>query len=99
MKPNIPLIYHQTEQFFVAWVKLAKKLLRLGNTVNSVREKLCDEETLRSLPDIDENLVTEIVFGNSKKKFQSTTDFNTLSSVTHNQTDPEVLSFIEKLSR
>tara|TARA_R100001163_G_scaffold728_1_gene1025 strand:+ start:11171 stop:11530 length:360 start_codon:yes stop_codon:yes gene_type:complete len=79
--------------------KEAKKLLRLGNTVNSVREKLCDEETLRSLPDIDENLVTEIVFGNSKKKFQSTTDFNTLSSVTHNQTDPEVLSFIEKLSR
>ena len=79
--------------------KEAKKLLRLGNTVNSVREKLCDEEIINTLPELDENLITQIVFGNSKKKFQSTTDFNTLSSVTHNQTDPEVLSFIEKLSR
>mgnify|MGYP003135272579 CR=1 FL=1 len=79
--------------------KEAKKLLRIGNTVNSVREKLCDEETINDLPEIDENLVTQIIFGNNKKKFQSTTDFNTLSSVTHNQTDPEVLSFIEKLSK
>ena len=79
--------------------KEAKKLLRLGNTVNSVREKLCDEGIINTLPELDENLITQIVFGNSKKKFQSTTDFNTLSSVTHNQTDPEVLSFIEKLSR
>ncbi len=79
--------------------KEAKKLLRLGNNIENVREKLCDQEILSSLPDLDEDLVTEIVFGNNKKKFISSTDFNTLSSVTHNQTDPDVLSFIAKLSR
>jgi hypothetical protein len=79
--------------------KEAKKLLRLGNNIDSVREKLCDKDIISELPQLDENLITEIVFGNNKKKFISTTDFNTLSSVTHNQTDPEVLSFIAKLSK
>jgi len=64
-----------------------------------VRVRVCDEGILSSLPDLDEDLVIEIVFGNNKKKFISSTDFNTLSSVTHNQTDPDVLSFIAKLSR
>jgi len=76
--------------------KEAKKLL---NNIENVRERLCDEGILSSLPDLDEDLVIEIVFGNNKKKFISSTDFNTLSSVTHNQTDPDVLSFIAKLSR
>lgn len=79
--------------------KEAKKLLRLGNTIENVRKTLCDEGILSSLPTLDEDIVIEIVFGNNKKKFISSTDFNTLSSVTHNQTDPEVLSFIAKLSR
>ena len=60
---------------------------------------MCDKDTISDLPQLDENLITEIIFGNNKKKFISTTDFNTLSSVTHNQTDPEVLSFIAKLSK
>jgi hypothetical protein len=79
--------------------KEAKKLLRLGNGISEVREILCDKNIISSLVDLDEDLITEIIFGNNKKKFISTTDFNTLSSVTHNQTDPDVLSFITKISR
>jgi hypothetical protein len=79
--------------------KEAKKLLRLGNGISEVREILCDKNIISSLVDLDEDLITEIIFGNNKKKFISTTDFNTLSSVTHNQTDPDVLSFITKISK
>ena len=74
--------------------KEAKKLLRLGNTYSKVREILeCD----KNLPELDENLINEIVFGNKKRKIPVETDFSTLTSITHNQTDPEVKVFINKL--
>ncbi len=62
-----------------------------------VRELLVDKENFSSLKDVDEDLVTEIVFGN-KKKFLSTSNFDTLSTVTHNETDPEVKAFINRIS-
>jgi|TARA_R100000005_G_C4920901_1_gene154224 hypothetical protein len=77
--------------------KEAKKLVRLGNNVQKVRELLVDKENFSSLKDVDEDLVTEIVFGN-KKKFLSTSNFDTLSTVTHNETDPEVKAFINRIS-
>ncbi len=77
--------------------KEAKKLVRLGNNVKKVRELLVDEDCTSTLKDIDEELVTEIVFGN-KKKFLSTSNFDTLSTVTHNETDPEVKAFINRIT-
>ena len=74
--------------------KEAKKLLKLGNTYLKVREILqCD----KNLPELDENLLNEIVFGNKKRKIPVETDFSTLTSITHNQTDPDVKVFINKL--
>lgn len=75
--------------------KEAKKLLKLGNNVKKVREILdCGTD----LPDIDEDIITELVFGNNKKgKMHSITDFTSLTSITHNETDNEVKRFIKKL--
>ena len=77
--------------------KEAKKLLRLGNSVDNVRKKLVDDELLPTLGHVEDELIHEIVFGN-KKKFISSSNFDTLSTVTHNETDPEVVAFIKKIS-
>jgi hypothetical protein len=74
--------------------KEAKKLLKLGNNVKKVREILdCDN----NLPDIDEDIITELVFGNKKRKMNTVTDFTSLTSITHNETDIEVKRFIKKI--
>ena len=69
-------------------------MLKLGNNVKKVREILdCDN----NLPDIDENIITELVFGNKKRKIDTITNFTSLTSITHNETDKEIKSFIKKL--
>lgn len=74
--------------------KEAKKLLKLGNAYKKVREILdCD----KNLPELDDNLINELIFGNKKRKISIETDFATLTSITHNQTDPDVKVFINKL--
>ena len=74
--------------------KEAKKLLKLGNTIKKVREILeCDS----SLPLPDEELVNSLIFANVKKPYKTVTDFSPLTSVTHNETDPEVKLFIDKI--
>lgn len=74
----------------------AKKLLKLGNSVKKVRELL--DVTDFDQP-VDENFVHDLVFKSTKKrnKFNNKSDFVTLSSITHNQTDPEVKEFIDKI--
>lgn len=74
--------------------KEAKKLLRLGNSVNKVREILDIEGDFSK---IDESIINEIVFGTKNKKFKQITDFTSLTSITHNQTDNDVKIFINKL--
>lgn len=74
--------------------KEAKKLLRLGNSVKKVREIL-DITDYDS--EVDDEIVYELVFGNKNKKMNIVTDFTSLTSITHNQTDPEVKTFISKL--
>lgn len=74
--------------------KEAKKLLRLGNNVKKVREILdCDN----SLPEVEDEIINSIVFGNNKRKNNLITDFASLTSITHNETDIEVKRFIKKL--
>ena len=74
--------------------KEAKKLLKLGNNVKKVREILdCDSD----LPEVDEEIITELVFGNKKIKNNIVTDFTSLTSITHNETDIEVKRFIKKI--
>ncbi len=75
----------------------AKKLLKLGNSVKKVRELL--NATDFNQP-VNENLIHELVFKKTNKKrnkFNNNSDFITLSSITHNQTDPEVKAFINKI--
>tara|TARA_B100000214_G_C23898618_1_gene595381 strand:+ start:405 stop:758 length:354 start_codon:yes stop_codon:yes gene_type:complete len=74
--------------------KEAKKLLRLGNSVKKVREIL-DITDFNSA--VDDEIIYELVFGNKNKKLNIVTDFTSLTSITHNQTDPEVKTFINKL--
>jgi len=74
--------------------KEAKKLLRLGNSVKKVREIL-DINNFDS--EVDDEIIYELVFGNKNKKMNVVTDFTSLTSITHNQTDPEVKTFISKL--
>ena len=74
--------------------KEAKKLLRLGNSVKKVREIL-DITDFDS--EVDDEIIYELVFGNKNKRMNVVTDFTSLTSITHNQTDPEVKTFISKL--
>ena len=74
--------------------KEAKKLLRLGNSVKKVREIL-DITDFDSI--VDDEIIYELVFGNKNKRMNVVTDFTSLTSITHNQTDPEVKTFISKL--
>ena len=93
---NIANGYYKTKLEKIG-CKEAKKLLRLGNSVDNVRKKLVDDELLPTLGHVEDELIHEIVFGN-KKKFISSSNFDTLSTVTHNETDPEVVAFIKKIS-
>jgi hypothetical protein len=75
----------------------AKKLLKVGNSIEKVRELL---DAPKDLPDVDAEFVMNLVFGsNTKAKFKTdiNTDFTALSSITHSKTDPDVKKFINKI--
>lgn len=77
----------------------AKKLLKLGNSVEKVRDLL---GVTQKLAPVDEQYITELVFGSkTKTKFnqQNLTDFTSLTSITHSKTDPEVKLFIKKIKQ
>jgi hypothetical protein len=74
--------------------KSAKKLLKLGNSVKKVRELL--DSTCNS--PIDDQFISDLIFRSKKRITDTSADFNTLSSITHNETDSDVKVFIKKLN-
>lgn len=76
--------------------KEAKNMLIKGYTVDKVREMLNVDQT--NLQDVSSEILNQVLSsGKGKTRFKKINNIMSTSSIINSKTDPEVLSFIQKL--
>ena len=76
--------------------KEAKNMLIKGYTVDKVREMLNVDQT--NLQDVSSEILNQVLSsGKGKTRFKKINHIRSTSSIINSKTDPEVLSFIQKL--